>query len=221
MELLGRAAVSLLCAAALAGCRGEKRPAPEEVSHQLIEVIEDNLALRTGPVGHGAWRSEATYVLVEAKNNAEGDVMVTLAGDLVGQGGEVIGPLRRESLRVPAGGTRLFALVDQDQKARPAATGARVRVAGAVPATGPAPVVVTDGHVYRDGDRADLNGTVVNSADGTATVVVFFAFFDEAGAPLKRVSTVFRLAPRARRGAHWVGPAGSASGSMFIGDVTY
>ena len=217
-----------LCALAALSC-GRRAPSAPAFDPALIEVADERQAVMTGAVGHGKWASDATYVLVEARNRADRDALVTLGGNLTAAGaGEGAGaaagerwPLRRESLRIPAGGSRLFALVDEGQAARPAARGARVEVVGAVAVDTPPPVVVTDGHVYRDGDRADLNGTVVNTADRLGAAVVFFAFFDEAGAPLKRVSTVFRLAPKASRGAHWVGPPGSASGAMFIGEVTY
>jgi hypothetical protein len=220
MTVFRRAAMWSLCAAAALSC-GRAEPAAPPLDPALIEVVAAQQAVLTGPVGHGKWESTASYVLVEARSRADRDALVTLGGELTDAAGQPIGGLRRESLRIPAGGSRLFALVDQEQAARPAARGARIEVAGAVAVDTPPPVVVTEGHVYRDGDRVDLNGKVVNTADGRATAVVFFAFFDQDGAPLKRVSTVFQLAPRASRGAHWVGPDGSASGSMFIGEVAY
>src|SRR6186713_463411 len=112
------------------GCGKSDWSAPE-VSYDTIDVDADRLAIKTGPVGHDKWKSEATYVLVEAKNTAERDLLVTLAADLVDADKKVVGKTRRESLRIPAGGSRLFALVDDKQTVRPAASGARVDVRGA------------------------------------------------------------------------------------------
>lgn len=192
-----------------------------EVSYDLIHVDADRLAVRTGPVGHDQWKSTATYVLVEAKNTADKDLMVTLSADLVDAGKKVVGRTRRESLRIPAGGSRLFALVDDQQVERPAAVGARVDVRGAQSVSYPAPVVVTDGHVYFDQDRAVVAGNVVNNADGEAKAIVVAAFFDDKGRPVQRPATLFRLAGKGKRGAQLVGPPGSRAAYLFIGEVQY
>jgi hypothetical protein len=210
------------------GCQRD-RPAAE-LDRALVEVRRDELVVKTGPVVSMAFTAErvvdegdrvASYVLVEARNRAEVDALITLGGALLDEAGGELGRLGRESLRVPAGGARLFALVDVDKVERPAATGARIEVAGAMPVDYPAAVVVTDGHVYRDGDRVDVNGTVLNNGERPAAAVVLFGLFDAAGRPVDRVATLFRLAPGGRRSGRWVGPPGSAGGSMFIGEVSY
>lgn len=215
--------VLLLLAAASAwsaGCDKQNRPKPA-INPARIELGRDKLAIRTGPVGVGKWKSEATYALVEARNRTDRDVMVTVAGDLRDETGKPTWPLRRESMRVPAGGSRLFALVDEEQKVRPAAKGARVDVVGAVAVEYPPPFTITDGKVMMDQDRAVAAGYVVNTAERDGAAVVIGAFFDQAGAPLQRTSTVFPLSPGGRRGLRLVGPPGSRSAYLFIGEVSY
>jgi hypothetical protein len=206
---------------ALIACgRGGDWSSPE-VSYDTIHVEADRLAIKTGPVGHDQWKSNATYVLVEAKNTAEQDLLVTLSADLIDADKKVVGKTRRESIRIPAGGSRLFALVDDQQAERAAAAGARVDVRGAQTASYPAPIVVTDGNVYFDQDRAVVAGNVLNNADREGKAIVIAAFFDEKGRPMQRPSTLFRLAGKGTRGTQMVGPPGSRSAYLFIGEVNY
>jgi hypothetical protein len=205
----------------LLGACGKSDWSSPEVSYDMIHVDADRLAIRTGPVGHDKWKSDATYVMVEAKNTTEMDLMVTLSADLIDKDKKVVGKTRRESLRVPAGGSRLFALIDDKQVARPAATGARVDVRGAETVSYPASVVVTEGNVYFDQDRAVVAGYVTNNAGGEAKAIVIGAFFDDKGRPMQRPSTLFRLAGKGKRGTQMVGPPGSRGAYLFIGDVQY
>ena len=211
------AAATLLLAVA---CGNSDWSGPE-VSHDLIDVEADRLAIRTGPVGHDKWKSEATYVLVEAKNTTEKDLQVTLSADLVDADKKVVGKTRRESLRIPAGGSRLFALVDDKQTVRKTATGARVDVRGAEAVSYPASVVVTDGNVYFDQDRAVVAGYVTNNTGNQVRAIVLAAFFDDKGRPMQRPSTLFPLAGKGKRGAQLVGPPGSRAAYLFIGEVQY
>ncbi len=215
-------ALALVAAASasLAACRESSWTKPE-VDRARIQVVAEKLAIKTGPVGEPKWRKQATYALVEARNTTGEDVMVTLGGELKDEARHSAWPLRRESLRVPAGGTRLFALVDQDQAERPQATGARIEVAGAVTVGYAPPVIVTDGRVVMDEDRAVAAGYVVNTAEREGSAVVIGAFFDQSGRPLKSTSTVFLLAGGGKRGVQLVGPPGSRSAYLFIGEVNY
>ena len=212
------------CAAAilfaLIACRGSDWSAPE-VSYDLIHVDADRLAIKTGPVGLDKRKSNATYVLVEAKNTDTRDLAVTLTAELLDKDKKVVGKTRRESIRIPAGGSRLFALVDDKQVERPTATGARVDVRGAEVVDYPAPFVITDGHVYSDQDRAVVAGYLVNNADREGKAMALAAFFDEKGRPMKRTSTLFAIAAKGKRGMQMVGPDGSRGAYLFIGEVQY
>jgi len=209
----------MLALAATGGCKGDK-PVVELLDPAVVAVGADRVLI-TGSVGHDQWEATATYVLVEAKNTTGKDAMITLGGELVDAGGQPVSPLRRESLRVPAGGGRVFALVDDGKQPRPEATDARVTVASVFHAEHPAHIVVTDGTVFDDFGRAVVGGYVVNQSNATANAVVLAAFFDEAGRPMKRPSTMFNLDPGQKRGMQLVGPPGSRSASLFIGEVGY
>jgi hypothetical protein len=213
---LAPSVASLAICAALAASCGKDESARPPVDLARIQV--SGAVVKSGPVGEPRWRSQATYALVEARNQTDADVMVTLGGELEGAGQSW--PLRRESLRVPAGGSRLFALVDEGQAERQA-IGARVAVTGAVHVAYPPPFAVTDGNVVLDEDRAVAAGYVVNTAERDGSAVVIGAFFDESGAPLQRTSTVFALSPGGKRGVRLVGPVGSRSAYLFVGEVNY
>jgi hypothetical protein len=192
-----------------------------EADHSQIRLLTDKLAVRTGPVGEAQWRSQATYALVEARNDGDEDLDVTLGGELIDRSGQTAWPVRRESLRVPAGGGRLFALIDDRQAARPQATGARIEVVGAAGARHAPSFVLTSGKVVMDQDRAVAAGYLVNTAKNDGSVVLIGAFFDQGGAPLERTSTLFRLSGGGKRGVQLVGPPGSRSAYLFVGDFAY
>lgn len=210
---------ALVCA--LAGCKKDAGWAHDEVSHDLIDVVADKMLVRSGEVGHDQWKSDATYVLVEARNESDRDAEVTLGGALTAADGSALSALRKESIRIPAGGSRLFALVDGEQLARPEARSARIDVLGALPVEYAPPYQVTDGHVYSDQGRAVVAGNVINTADRPGSAVIVAAFFDADGKPMQRPSTVFKLDAHGKRGTQFVGPAGSKSAYLFIGEVNY
>ena len=203
-----------------AACAGDAGPGRMDVDRSQVQIVTDSVALRTGPVGEARWRTQATYALVEARNHSDKDLDVTLAGHLV-DGGEGKWRVRRESLRIPAGGSRLFALVDDEQAARPQATGARVEVVGAAEVKYAPPFVVTDGKVVMDQGRAVAAAYVTNTARRVGQVILIGAFFDEAGLPLGRTSTLFRMDGGGKRGVQLVGPSGSRSAYLFVGEYVY
>jgi hypothetical protein len=209
---------------ALGGCRGERGADARDLDPRLAALVEIDSArmnLRQDQIGHGQWATAASFVLVDAENTHREDLMVTLAGSLVDDGGQVVGALRPASLRIPAGGVRTFALVDDQQQVRPQAASARIEVVGAhVPAYAP-PVVVTDGHVHRDGDRMVVTGQVRNTAEQGVRVLVLGGFHDARGVPLTRPFVDMYLAGGASHSVELVGPPGSVSGYAFIGDLAY
>jgi len=209
------AALALVAAAACA----EAPAARMDVDRAQIEIVTDSVALKTGAVGEARWKTQATYALVEARNHSEKDLEVTLAGHLVG--GDEKWPVRRESLRIPAGGSRLFALVDDKQAARPQATGARPEVVGAMAVGYSPPFMVTDGKVVMDQGRAVAAAYLTNTAKRVGSVILIGAFFDQAGLPLGRTSTLFRMDGGGKRGVQLVGPTGSRSAYLFVGEYVY
>jgi len=211
------AAVAIgILALALAGCR--RPPEPRGVDPSLI-AISAQQTLRTDAVGDEGTR--ATFVLVDADNHAGGELEVVLGGDLLDADGKVIGPLRPEALRVPPGGRRTFALIDEHLAPQPRATRARVVVVRATIPLTPSPVHITDGHVYADQGRTVVAGYVENTTDSPGKAVILAGFHDASGRPMTRPFTLSSIGPHARLSAQFVGPPGSKSAYIFVGDVAF
>jgi hypothetical protein len=212
-----RLAIAVTGLALLAGCPQEagERPSPGAVT------LDERRVVITGPVGLGSEEIEASYALLEARNTSERDIVAAVGGHLVDGAGATLGPASAEVLRIPAGGSRMFALVDQERRRLPSAAGVEAEVVAARFARRAPVVTVSGGMVHGDGGRAVAEGYVESSGRGAATVVVIAGFYDRAGAPLMRRATAFRLDAGARRAVQLVGPEGSASASLFLGDVGY
>jgi hypothetical protein len=200
---------------------GRDTPVSGAVKVSAVKVSIDAMTIQTGPVGHGRWKSEGTYVMVDAHNTGERDLMVTLGGVLQRDGGQEVSRLRPQSLRIPAGGVRMFALVDMENKAQPEATAARIDVKGAFVPDYPPPVVVSHGRVDMDEGRAVVQGYVENTAEREVAVVVIAGFYDGSGKPVSRPSTRYIIDGGQRRGAMFVGPKGSSRAYLFVGEYAY
>jgi hypothetical protein len=207
--------------ACLGGCEKGKPWDQREVDPGLVRLDAERMHLRHDTVGHDQWESRATFALIDAHNSHGEDLLVTVGGELVAEDGAVVALLRAESLRVPAGGMRTFALVDDQNALRPRATSARVRVLGAYVPTYVPPVQITDGKAYMDGDRAVVNAMVRNAVDRPGTALIFAGFHDREGKPLTRPFTRMYLLGDSAHPALFVGPPGSVGGYIFVGDTVY
>ncbi|HVV83659.1 MAG TPA: hypothetical protein VHE35_11350 [Kofleriaceae bacterium] len=163
----------------------------------------------------------ATFALVHADNGDDHDADVTLGGVLVDADGHEVGRLAPSSLRIPAHGRRTFALVDDEQKARPTATEARIDVRTATRAEQPETVRITDGDVTRIAGQVVASGTVENLTDRTCQAVVIAGFQDASGRPITRPFALYQLGPHARKAAVFTGPPGTATGYIFVGQVEF
>lgn len=208
--------ISLLVLAAL-GCKS--RPA-RHLDLDLIRVTTD-ARMRTDTVGEGAHASEATFVLVDAENTAVDGAYVTLGGELTAEDGTVVGRLKPQSLWIPAGERRTFALVDAERVPRPASTSARIVVHGALVPTEPPRARIEDLHVFDDRGKAVAQAYVVNDADRIGQIMVIAAFHDASGRPMTRPFQMVSIDRKARRVVQFVGPEGSTTGTIFVGDVVY
>jgi len=219
-------------------CACGKTEPKRELDLADIEVL--GATMRTDTVGGGEFTDTATFVLVDARNRASEGAYVTLGGELVDAGGAKVGDLIVQSLWIPAGETRTFALVDTERKARPAATKARAKVRGA--SVFPAPLARIEEQVTHD-DHGQLvvAAYLVNDAPGEGTVMVVGVFHDAAGRPLTRPFNVVKIAGKqdpatpgncpdagedrkplvSKCPIQFVGPPGAVRATMFVGDTLY
>jgi hypothetical protein len=130
-----------------------------QLDHDLIRVTKD-ANLRTDTIGDGKFSDLATFVLVEAENTSKQGAYVTLAGELADASGATVGELRAQSLWIPAGELRTFALIDKQRKPRPNAKAARVFVRGAMVPKHPPPMTVEGIREIPDNDKLVVQGIV-------------------------------------------------------------
>lgn len=227
-----------LCIAIVLACACGKSDAPKrELDLDAIKV--EGAHLRTDTVGEGQFEEHATFVLVDARNTAAEGAYVTLGGDLVDAAGTAF-PLIPQSLWIPAGDSRTFALVDKQRKPRDAKS-ARAKVRGAVIL--PAPLVrVEELNTFDDHGHLVLQAYVTNDAARPATAFVIASFHDAAGHPVTRPYNLLKIGGKGQGDpgpgncpdAHedtiplvskcpvrFIGPPGATTGTIFIGDTVY
>ena len=186
-----------------------------------MEVQGAKMTLHTGEIGIGKYEKQATYVLVDAKNTSSSDMNVSLGGAFLDKKGTKIGTLKPDSLRIPAGQVRTFALVGDTRSTLPEAAQATIEVTSAVRLNYGEQFVISDLHQYPDGNRIVVAAYVQNKVARIGKVLVFATFYDDKGRPMKRPSSVFHLERKARRGVQFVGPQGSVRATMSIGAIVY
>jgi hypothetical protein len=240
-----RSLIAVLAAASLVGCAKKESPA-RQLDVAKIEVV-NNARLRTDTVGllhdmpafpqntdreikeDRRFASESTFVLVDAKNPTSDGAYVTLAGDLTGEGGVVVGHLKAQSLWIPSGETRTFALIDSERVPRPTTTSARIVVTGALATHDPPRMHITELHTYVDPTtendkpvtRIVAQANVVNDANRIGRAIIIASFHGADGRPITRPFQMQELAANETRALQFVGPPGSVDGTIFVGDITY
>jgi hypothetical protein len=177
--------------------------------------------LRTDKIGDGKFEATATFVLVDAENTTREGAYVTLGGQLTKSSGSVIGELKPQSLWIPAGERRTFALIDEQRVPRPDAYAARIVVRGALVPDEPPRAWVEDIHSFDDHGKTVLQGRLVNSADRIGQIIVLASFYDVAGQPMTRPFQLIEIDKKQTKVVQFVGPAGSKRGTMFVGDTVY
>ena len=170
--------------------------------------------------GH-QFTGEATFVLVDAENTSTDGANITLGGDLRDATGTSVGYLKPESLWVPAGQQRTFALVDTERKARPTASAAHLVVRGAVIPAEPPLARIEEPKTYDDYGKMVLQGTLINDADKRGQIVVFASFHDAGGRPMSRPFSLVAAEPHSRTPIQLVGPQGSTHGTLYVGETLY
>jgi hypothetical protein len=207
-----------LALASLSACK--RSDGARELSLDAIRVTGD-FKVRTDTVGDGEHASKATFLLVDAENGAGEGAYVTLAGDLVDTAGTTVGYLKPQSLWIPPGERRTFALVDTERQARPSATSARIKVKGAMIPTEPPPARIEQLHVFDDYGKTVVQANLVNTADRIGQIVVIASFYDAAGQPMTRPFEMISIGRKQTKPVQFVGPQGSKTGTIYVGDVIY
>lgn len=208
----------IVAVAALGACR--KSSGARELDHGAIRVTSD-ARMRTDTVGEAPHASTATFVLVDAENTATEGAYVTLGGALTDDAGVVVGHLKPQSLWIPGGDRRTFALVDAERVPRPASTSARIEVRGAVIPTSPPPARIEQLHAFDDDGRIVVQAVLVNDADRIGRIIVIASFHGADGRPMTRPFQEVAIDRKQTRPVQFVGPKGSTKGTIFVGDVVY
>jgi hypothetical protein len=202
---------------ALLACEGSKS---RELDHELIRVSPD-ARLRTDTVGEGKFEEQATFVLVDAENTGKEGAYITLNGELADAGGSVVGELRAQSLWIPPGEERTFALVDRERKPRPTAAAARIHVRGASIPAAPPPAHVGELREVVDNGRIVVQGVLHNDGERAGNIMVIFSFHDAERRPMTRPFAMLRVEGHGAQPVQFVGPPGSVHGTAFVGDSVY
>jgi hypothetical protein len=209
--------VAFVMVVAFAACA---KKSSRDLDHDLIRVTSD-AHMRTDTVGDGKFTDLSTFVLVEAENTSKEGAYVTLGGELADETGKVVGTLRAQSLWIPAGELRTFALVDKERKPRPTAKAAKIRVRGARVPKIPPPASIEGFRMIPDGDKVLVQGMVRNDAARGGNIMVIATFYDAGGKPMTRPFSLLWVAPSANLPVQFVGPVGSVRGTLFVGDIAY
>lgn len=208
-----RWAAVVLCAVACARGAG---PARDDDPRTAVPD-EARAVIRVGPVG-ATQPSDATYALVDVTNRSDKDRLVTVGGVLLDDGGAEVGTLAADELRIPARGTRTYALIAP--KAVATARRARFHVANALAVDYPPQVAIEDEQVKR-GDLVVASAVARNTLDKDATAVVAATYYAADGAILARPFTIVPLPAGARRQVRFEGPKESARVVVFVGQIAF
>ena len=214
-----RPIVVAVIAIGAAGC-GKSAPV-HHLDPDLVRVSTD-ARLRTDTVGEGRFVDTATFVLVDADNTSTDGAMITLGGELRDGSGAAIDTLIAESLWIPGGETRTFALVDNARQRHPEAVGARIEIKGAVIPEEPPVVRVEDVHRFDDfGKQGDRGDEIVNPAERPVNAIVIASFHGPDGRPMTRPFSLVPIDGNAKNNVRFVGPQGSTVSTIYIGDIVY
>lgn len=194
----------------------------EPAKHLRFDDIKvDHARMRTDTVGVGKWAENSAYVLADAKNTANEGAYVTLAGEMLDAGGKPMSKLRPQSIYIPPGESRTFALVDAERKPRPNAKGAKVEVRGALVPPKPPDARIEELHTFDDHGQLVLQAYVINGADRIGTIMVLASFHDADGLPLERPFKMQSIPAGGRESVRFIGPPGSKTGAIYVGEVVH
>jgi|HubBroStandDraft_6_1064221.scaffolds.fasta_scaffold162505_2 hypothetical protein len=187
---------------------------------EMISVTPD-ARLRTDTVGEGEFSRRATFVLVDATNGSNEGAYVTLGGELADNGGTQVAELKPQSLWIPAGETRTYALVDRAQEPHADASAARVVVRSAtIPEYKPA-AHVDQIRELADNGKLVVQGVLHNDAARPGQIEVIASFHAADRTPMTRPFTLLHVPAHTDQPVQFVSPPGAAHGTIFVGDLSY
>lgn len=207
---------------ALVGCKKSASWGGKKLDASAVHVATDRLHLRQVKVGlEPQHQSVATVVMVDVRNDHDKDVDVTLDGKLFDAGNKPIGTLTKQSLRIPKGATRLFALVDSEAKERKAAAGASIEVEGVHEVKSASEIHISGVKVYKDKnvDRVILQAKVDNTGKASVRTLILCAFYDKDNVPLSRPFSELRLKVGESQAVQFIGPEGSVRADIYPGET--
>jgi hypothetical protein len=201
----------------LTGCQ----PSPSRSLDLDLIWVSSEPKVRTDTVGEGPFASQSTFVLVDAENRGPEAAMVTLGGTFRDGDGAVVGTLNPESLWIPAGDRRMFALVDKARVPRPEARGAQILVYGAKVTDRPPIMRIVEPRSFDDFGKQIAQAKLINDADRPGRAVVIGAFYDSQNRPMTRPFTTVPIDSKSTLPLQLVGPPGSTTGTIFLGEIVY
>lgn len=211
--------MAVLAACALAACGSKTKEF--EVDKSLVAIGDDKARIHHGEVGYDEHETMATYVLVDVENNHDKDLEVGIGGELLDADGNVVAKLRKEAMRIPAGGLRMYAPVAEKNGHHPEAVSARMHVTSTLVPSYGRMVVIEQGRAYVDNNRVVVDGWATNTGEGKVVVIVIAAFWDADGNPMTRPHSIMQIYEGKRSPVSFVGPEGSTKGMIFAGDMRY
>jgi hypothetical protein len=184
-------------------------------------VVTPDAKLRTDTVGEGQFAQRASFVLVDAENTASEGAVVSLGGQLTDDHGTIVGQLKPQSLFVPAGEMRTFALVDAAQTPRPDARAAHIVVRTATIPKYPPPAHVDQIREIEDNGKLVVQGVLHNDSDKRGEIEVIASFHASDRTPMTRPFTLLHLQAHEQQTVQFVSGSGASHGMIFVGDTSY
>jgi hypothetical protein len=207
----------LLIVLALAAC---EKPTNRQLDLDLVRITPD-AKLRTDSVGEGQFSELATFVLVDAENTGREGAYITLAGELTDDHDQIVSELKAQSLWIPPGELRTYALVDRERKPRPSAKKARIKVRSATIPERPPPAHVDALKEIEDDGKLVVQGTLHNDAPRPGQIMVIASFHGIDGRPMTRPFTLLKLEPHTDQAVQFVSPPGAKHGTIYVGEMSF
>ncbi len=202
---------------ALAACEKSTNRA---LDLDLVRITSD-AKLRTDTVGEGAFVETATFVLVDAENTGHDGAYITLGGELQDAQGSLVSDFKPQSLWIPAGEARTYALVDRARKPRPTAAAAKIVIRSATIPESPPPAHVDQIRELDDNGKLVVQGVLTNDARRKGDVMVIASFHGPDGRPMTRPFDVISIDAHATKTVQFVSPPGAKRGTIYVGDMTF